>query len=66
MLDIQLLICLIKKVEHIFVYFLQEDAVQMGSIVNIIIEYHLLNKVASLTNLKMFLEEPDFQLLDRT
>ena len=66
MLDIQLLIYSIKKVERIFVYFLQEVVVQMELIVNFIIEYHLLNKVALLINQKMFSEEPDFQLLDKT
>ncbi len=66
MLDIRLPIYSIKKVGHIFVYFLQEDVVQMELIVNFIIEYRLLNKVVLLTNLKMFSEEPDFQLLDKT
>jgi hypothetical protein len=66
MLDIQQLICSMKKVEPIFVYFLQEGAAQMELIVNIIIEYHLLNNQVLLTNQKMFLEEPDFLLLDKT
>jgi hypothetical protein len=39
--DIQLLIFLIKKVALTFVSSLQEDAVQMASIVNIIIVSHL-------------------------
>jgi hypothetical protein len=66
MLDILQQIYLTKKVVLISVYFLQEDVVQMVLIVNIIIEYLQTSNVNLLIKIKMFLEEHDFPVLEKT
>jgi hypothetical protein len=66
MLDILQQIYLTKKVVFISVYSLQEDVVQMVLIVNIIIEYLQTSNVNLLIKIKMFLEEHDFPVLEKT
>ena len=66
MLGIQLLIFLMRKMEHIFVYFLQEDVVLLELIANITTEFLLFKIVKQLIKQKIYLAELDLVHLDKT
>jgi hypothetical protein len=66
MLGTQLLIFLMRKMEHIFVCFLQEDVAQLESIVSITTESLLFKIVKQLIKQKIYLEELDLVHLDKT
>lgn len=65
MLAIQLQICSIKKMEHIFVCFLPEDAAPVESTANITIGYPLYRTVNWLIRQRIFLEELDLAHSDK-
>jgi hypothetical protein len=66
MLGTQLLIFLMRKMEHIFVYFLQEDVVLLELIANITTEFLLFKIVKQLIKQKIYLAELDLVHLDKT